>query len=86
MSIRSLLQHGVSSQSVDSLLEEEVDPSSSHNNPFVILEHDIPHMDESTWNINCGREQAHVMLDSRANGTFLIRPSREQGKYALSLM
>ena len=86
MSNRSLLQHGVSSQSVDSLLEDEVDPSSSRGNAFVIREHDIPHMDESTWNINCERVQAHTMLENRENGTFLIRPSREQGKYALSLM
>ncbi|KAL0269948.1 UNVERIFIED_CONTAM: hypothetical protein PYX00_007521 [Menopon gallinae] len=46
----------------------------------------LPHQKEQLWNLpDCSRLQATALLDSKPEGTFLIRPS-SSGQYALSIV
>lgn len=46
----------------------------------------LPHQNECLWNLpECSRTQAATLLDSKPEGTFLIRPS-SSGQYALSIV
>ncbi|PIN88419.1 hypothetical protein AB205_0188800, partial [Aquarana catesbeiana] len=50
-------------------------------------EEDLLHHDESTWYMGkMKREQAEEMLAGKADGTFLIRESRQKGCYACSVV
>ncbi|XP_068916831.1 phosphatidylinositol 3-kinase regulatory subunit gamma isoform X4 [Tenebrio molitor] len=40
--------------------------------------------DESTWLVNCTRQEAEIFLSGKCDGTFLIRP-RNSSNYALSI-
>lgn len=45
-----------------------------------------PHNDQSTWLLpDCSRAEAERLLNSKKDGTFLVRPSRT-GQYALSIV
>ncbi|CAG2158646.1 unnamed protein product [Oppiella nova] len=47
----------------------------------------LPHHNDSAWFIrDCKRDDAENLLKSRPDGTFLIRNSRQEGQYALSIM
>ena len=46
----------------------------------------IPHEDESTWFVCCTRNEAERKLKDQDEGTFLVRPSRQEGSYALSIV
>lgn len=47
----------------------------------------LPHNDERTWLMpHCSRDDAERLLEGKPDGTFLIRKSRQQDKYALSVV
>lgn len=47
----------------------------------------LPHYIESSWLLaDCQREDAERLLAGKPDGTFLIRNSRQQGQYALSIV
>ena len=69
------MDKGESAQNIDNLLEQ-----------LPTSEQYVPHEDEETWFVECGRERAEAMLQGKAEGTFLIRPSRHKGSYALSVV
>ena len=52
----------------------------------LLINTHLPHEDESTWFIDCIRDQAISMLKGKPLGTFLIRPSSQEGSYALSIV
>ena len=70
---RWLIDHNVSSQSIDKILEGG------------LTSEDLPHKDQNTWYVECERGYAETLLEHCPEGTFLIRPSRHEGTYALSL-
>ncbi|EPQ08480.1 Phosphatidylinositol 3-kinase regulatory subunit beta [Myotis brandtii] len=50
-------------------------------------EYDLPHLEERTWYVGkISRTQAEEMLNSKRDGTFLIRESSQQGCYACSVV
>ncbi|XP_039622534.1 phosphatidylinositol 3-kinase regulatory subunit beta [Polypterus senegalus] len=57
--------------------------------PYSVMEDedDLPHNDESTWNVGkINRSQAEEMLSGKRDGTFLIRESSQKGSYACSVV
>ena len=82
---RWLLDKGVASSTLDKLLEEHSDRQLAEG-PMTTTSPDVhPPDDESTWFVNCTREEAKELLKNRIEGTFLVRPSNKEGCYALTV-
>ncbi|XP_074640608.1 phosphatidylinositol 3-kinase regulatory subunit alpha-like [Tubulanus polymorphus] len=81
---KCLRDKGVSNDEIDKMLERQEKPETAR---VVIddVEH-IPHYDQSTWYQNIGRIAADQLLANRPTGTFLLRPSRQPGCIALSIV
>ncbi|XP_064476405.1 phosphatidylinositol 3-kinase regulatory subunit gamma-like isoform X2 [Ornithodoros turicata] len=79
-----LTSKGVKKDTINKLLQE----SSGEVKEKVCDEPEtLPHHNESTWFIqDCDRGDALRLLEGRCNGTFLIRPSKTSGQYALSIV
>ncbi|XP_077332465.1 phosphatidylinositol 3-kinase regulatory subunit beta [Lithobates pipiens] len=70
-------------------ISEWLDLKNEAEDPYSIRdgEEDLLHHDESTWYMGkMKREQAEEMLAGKADGTFLIRESRQKGCYACSVV
>ncbi|XP_076462015.1 phosphatidylinositol 3-kinase regulatory subunit gamma-like [Babylonia areolata] len=83
---KRLIDHGKTAEFLDSLLERKEDGASEC---FYTLESEYavpPPMEESHWFINCVRQKAEEMLQSKPDGTFLIRPKPEEGTHVLSIV
>ena len=86
---RWLLDHNVSADKVEELLEEEVKQRES--TLATIAEEDVPHIEEGTWLVSWERGRAEVILRQKRAGTFLIRPragtpDESTAPYALSMV
>lgn len=67
---------------LDSILEKEEDSIST----VTGREQEPPHYDQNTWLIDCDRREAEAELHGTEDGTFLIRPKKEEGDvYVLSI-
>lgn len=87
--IRWLQEKGVSAEKIEEFLESNTKSILGQNiveSPPSLLDTDLPHEDETTWFIKCDRSTAERMLNGRPEGTFLIRPSSQEGSYALSIV
>ena len=73
-----LSDKGMTQLQIEKLLDEHEEQ--------VEVETRIPHEDEKTWRLDVDRNTANSLLNGRADGSFLIRPSRIQGSYALSIV
>ncbi|CAH1775219.1 unnamed protein product [Owenia fusiformis] len=83
-----LIDNGVRSSEIDKHLEENYNEGERNlvSTPQTTLER-LPHYDQSTWLVECGREDAIKLLTRKPNGTFLIRKSKTQrGCFALSIV
>lgn len=84
---RWLIARNVSSQSIDKILEqEEQDQEDSRSPPQLVVDSAHPHKDQSTWFVPCDRLAAERFLQSKPEGTFLIRPRNEDNSFALSIV
>ena len=83
---RWLLDKGQSAHLIDKLLEQTEEGTDATSAMPAIMEQIIPHEDETTWFVNCNRTVGEEMLQGKAEGTFLIRPSSAKGSYALSVV
>lgn len=86
-----LLGQGVKQEAINKLLIEDSssegrEPAIIHDSAFVTDEQ-LPHNDENLWLLpNCSRVQAEMLLQGKADGTFLVRQSSKAGQYALSIV
>lgn len=77
-----MIEKKVPTGEVDNILEER-DTELASDDVVALL----PHHDTDTWLINCDRTSAENQLHGSKDGTFLIRPKREEGDvYVLSIM
>lgn len=70
-------------------ISEWLDMKNEPEDPYSMMddEEDLPHHEERTWYMGkMKREQAEEMLAGKADGTFLIRESRQKGCYACSVV
>ncbi|XP_053320037.1 phosphatidylinositol 3-kinase regulatory subunit beta [Spea bombifrons] len=70
-------------------INEWLDMKNEPEDPYSIMDdgEDLPHHEERTWYMGkMKREQAEEMLAGKADGTFLIRESRQKGCYACSVV
>ncbi|XP_075060795.1 phosphatidylinositol 3-kinase regulatory subunit beta isoform X2 [Mixophyes fleayi] len=70
-------------------ISEWLDMKNEPENPYSMMDddEDLPHHEERTWHMGkMKREQAEEMLAGKADGTFLIRESRQKGCYACSVV
>lgn len=85
--IKWLRQKGVKQSQIDQFLAPE--SPTPWNSRELETDEDLellPHQKEHLWNLpDCSRLQATALLDSKPEGTFLIRPS-SSGQYALSIV
>ncbi|WAR24771.1 P85AA-like protein [Mya arenaria] len=76
-----LLEKSVPVAEIDTILEKEDEESSAPQEPEM-----LPHHDQSTWLLDYNRHEAECQLTGTPDGTFLIRPKREEGDvYVLSI-
>ncbi|KAL8590212.1 hypothetical protein ACOMHN_010407 [Nucella lapillus] len=83
---RRLIEHGKTTEYLDSLLERKEEGACES---FYVLESECssnPALEESHWFVNCVRQKAEEMLQNRQDGTFLIRPKPEEGSHVLSIV
>nr|CAI5831801.1 unnamed protein product [Callosobruchus analis] len=82
--IRWLQMRGHSATKINQILHKHVDDNSEDCEVDI---DSLPHNDEHTWlMLNCSREDAQRLLEGKPDGTFLVRRSRQQNKYALSVV
>nr|CAH7740139.1 unnamed protein product [Callosobruchus chinensis] len=82
--IRWLQMRGYSATKINQILHKHVDDNSEDCEVDI---DSLPHNDEHTWlMLNCSREDAQRLLEGKPDGTFLVRRSRQQNKYALSVV
>ncbi|XP_065349783.1 phosphatidylinositol 3-kinase regulatory subunit gamma isoform X2 [Cloeon dipterum] len=76
------LQHkGVKQNRIEALIQQQ---EASDSEMDVDC---LPHQNEATWLLmDCTRNTAQELLATKPDGTFLVRPSRIMGQYALSIM
>ncbi|KAM8940371.1 phosphatidylinositol 3-kinase regulatory subunit beta [Pelodytes ibericus] len=70
-------------------ISEWLDIKNEPEDPYSMMDEDedLPHHEERTWYMGkMKREQAEEMLGGKADGTFLIRESRQKGCYACSVV
>ncbi|XP_063772092.1 phosphatidylinositol 3-kinase regulatory subunit beta isoform X2 [Pseudophryne corroboree] len=70
-------------------ISEWLDMKNEPEDPYSMMDEDedLPHHEERTWYMGkMKREQAEEMLSGKADGTFLIRESRQKGCYACSVV
>ena len=78
---RWLIEKKVSPAELDNILEERDNEGAAAEMSL------LPHHEQDTWLINCDRTSAENQLHGTKDGTFLIRPKREEGDvYVLSIM
>jgi len=78
---RWLLQQGVKQARIEALLQQQEASDSEMDVDS------LPHQNEANWLLmECTRNMAQELLANRPDGTFLVRPSRIQDQYALSIM
>ncbi|XP_046372437.1 phosphatidylinositol 3-kinase regulatory subunit alpha-like isoform X2 [Haliotis rufescens] len=79
-----LIDRGKQADFLDNLLEGKKE---SVCDPALEPEYNLPNHDESMWLVHCHREKAEDMLKKRPDGTFLIRPKKEEGNvHVLSIV
>ena len=78
-----MIEKKVPPAELDNILEERDNEVGDYGDMAV-----LPHHDMDTWLLmNCDRTQAEKELHNTKDGTFLIRPKREEGDvYVLSIM
>ena len=91
-----LTAHGKRPDDVNKLLEkwnQELQREQNEKNPLLQdhlqqnMVENTPHYTTDTWLIpDVDRQQAELILQGKPDGTFMIRPSSEEGQYALSIV
>ena len=81
---RWLIDRKESPQNIEQLLLQSEESLYKDADSVTAVE-DLPHHDDRTWFVNCDRGTAETWLSEKKVGTFLIRPSTQQGSYALSI-
>ncbi|XP_050401628.1 phosphatidylinositol 3-kinase regulatory subunit alpha isoform X2 [Patella vulgata] len=66
-----LIDRGKTADMLDNLLENKCESIAETHGES---DHNVPHLNESYWLVNCERERAEEMLRDRPDSTFLIRP------------
>ncbi|CAH1153755.1 unnamed protein product [Phaedon cochleariae] len=82
--VRWLQQRGFSLAKINQILNRNIEEPSEEGEVDTDT---LPHNDEHSWlMLNCSRTDAERLLESKPNGTFLVRKSRQMNKYALSVV